>query len=212
MRGNDAEPADNDAAVVDRLLRKLRASHPVPGPPPSTSAGAHASHRSGFDARPVPRPTPAAGSRAPRVLRPAGAWARVGLGVLVSVALTQWPYERACGPGLLAYLLAVAIVLTTGLWGAVASWKVQLAPAHVIALSTLLWGLVLAAQEIVPRAGHASPPSARWRCVPAQGATDHGDAHHSPSIRLRTASPRAIASSTGVDRECTRTQAARRTT
>jgi hypothetical protein len=87
----------------------------------------------------------------------------VGLGVVVAVALTQWPHARACGVGLLAYLLAVAVVLVTGFWGATASWRGRLAFAHVIALSTILWALALAAYEVLPRAGHITS-LASWRC------------------------------------------------
>lgn len=209
-RGQDADPARNDAAIVDQLLRKLRADDPAPGRAPAPAAAAPVSHRPVQHARPVARASLPAGSRAPADVRPAGAWVRVAVAVVGGVALTQWPYDHACGPGLLAYLLAVATVCVAGAWGAVASWKVHLAPGHVIALATVLWGLVLAAPEVVPRVGHAGAAAPAWRCT--SGAVGHGDAHHSPSIRLSTASPRATASSARLDLECTRTQGARRTT
>jgi hypothetical protein len=87
----------------------------------------------------------------------------VGLGVVAAVAVPQWPYERACGAELLVYLLAVGTVLVTGFWGAMASWKGRLASAHVVALVTILWSLVLAAHEILPRSGVSS---AGWQCAP----------------------------------------------
>ena len=111
-------------------------------------------------------------------------WARVGLGVVVAVALTQWPYAQTCGAGLLVYLLAVSTVLVTGVWGGMASWRGRLASAHVIALSTILWGLALVAHEILPRAGY-STPSASWWCAPDHGAI-HGP---SPGAEKRSGAP-----------------------
>ena len=84
---------------------------------------------------------------------------------MAAVAVPQWPYERACGLELLVYLLAVAIILVTGLWAATASWRGRLAPAHVVALGTMLWALALAAHEILPRAGYVVS-SASWQCAP----------------------------------------------
>lgn len=170
-QGRNADRAgDDDAAVVDRLLRKLHANNPAPGPAPLTNAASHGGFRStGLEASPGSRANLPARRPTPRDLGRVGVWTRVGLGAVVAVALTQWPYARACGVELLAYLLAVAIVLVTGFWGAMASWRGRLASAHVIALSTLLWGLALAAHEILPRAGYISSP-ASWQCVPSRGA------------------------------------------
>jgi hypothetical protein len=94
----------------------------------------------------------------------AAVWTRVGLGVLIGAALIQWPYGRGCGQWLGFYLVAVATVVVTGTWGAVFAWKGRLGPAHVIALATVLWGLVLTAQEVLPRVGYAKA-TATWRCT-----------------------------------------------
>lgn len=170
-RGKDVQRAgDDDAAVVDRLLRKLRADSPAPEAAPLPNAASHGGVRSsGLDARPGSRAKLRAPRRTPRDLGPVGIWARVGLGVVVGVALTQWPYARACDGGLLVYLLAVATVLVSGFWGAMVSWRGRLASAHVLALCTILWGLALAAHEILPRAGYI-PSSARWQCAPSRAA------------------------------------------
>jgi hypothetical protein len=93
----------------------------------------------------------------------------VGLGVVAALAVPQWPYERACGVELLAYLLAVATVFVTGCWGATASWRGRVAAAHVLALTTMLWSLALGAFEILPRASYGVA-SAGWQCVPFHGA------------------------------------------
>lgn len=208
-RGQDADPARDDAAVVDQLLRKLRADAPAPARPAAPAAG-HVSHRPVPHTRPVARPSASTGSRATADVSPVAAWIRVGVAVVAGVALTQWPYPRTCGAGLLAFLLAVAVVCVAGIWGASASWSARVAPAHVVALGTTLWGLVLAAPEVLPRVGHANVVPTAWRC-PSLDAR-HGEAHHSPSIRLSTASPRATASSARRDLECTRTEGARQTT
>jgi hypothetical protein len=170
-RDRNVKPTDDDAAVVDRLLRKLRANGPAPGPPAAVGEALHASHRSRFDARSAMSTSLPAGRRPGPALGPAGTWMRVALGVLLGAALTQWPYDRGCGAGLLFYLLAVATLFTTAVWGAVASWKIHRAPAHVVALGTMLWALALAAQEVLPRAGYPGTPSALWQCAaaPARG-------------------------------------------
>jgi hypothetical protein len=186
-RDSESASGNDDAAVVDRLLQKLRANGPAPSPPAPAGAAVHASQRSRFEAR-----SASGGARMPassgprRALGPAATWARVGLGIVLGAALTQWPYERACGAGLLFYLLAVITLLATALWGAIASWKVHLAAAHVVALSTVLWGLALGAQEALPRARFLRTPSAIWRCVPVPGAT-HRDGHRFGSIWTGTA-------------------------
>jgi hypothetical protein len=93
----------------------------------------------------------------------------VGLGVVVAIALPQWPYGRTCGVELLVYLLAVATVFVTGFWGATASWRGRVAAAHVVALCTILWSLALAADELVSRTDYVSMP-ASWQCGQLRGA------------------------------------------
>jgi hypothetical protein len=61
------------------------------------------------------------------------------------------------------------------------SWRARLAPAHVIALSTILWGLALAAHEILPRTGYIASP-ARWWCAASEAmAAPHGLAGSDPT-------------------------------
>lgn len=91
-------------------------------------------------------------------------WLRVGLGLLLAVAMTQWPYPSACGFNLLVYLGAITTVSVAGLWSAITSWQRRLGAAHVLSLLVLLWGLVLAARELLPRVGYAAHPRT-WTCV-----------------------------------------------
>jgi len=95
--------------------------------------------------------------------RIAGVWARVLLGVLLGVAIVEWPYERGCGFPLAFYLTAVSALLVTGLWGAFFAWNGRVGTAHVIALGAVMWALVLTAQEVLPRIGYARLAAA-WQC------------------------------------------------
>jgi hypothetical protein len=100
-------------------------------------------------------------TRAP--MSAAGVWACVGLGVLLGAALPYWPYDRACGTWLILYMVAVGIVLVAGMWGARVSWKSRFGFAHVIAICTIIWGLALTAEQVLPRVGYAKTRLA-WRC------------------------------------------------
>src|SRR3989442_15194056 len=64
-------------------------------------------------------------------------------------------------------MLAVGTVVVAGLWGARVSWQSRLGFAHIVALGTILWGLALTGQEVLPRVGYARA-RAVWRCVKGQ--------------------------------------------
>jgi hypothetical protein len=74
----------------------------------------------------------------------------VGLGVVHSAAMTFWPYPKTYFWGLVLYLLSLALVLVTGVWGARLSWEARLGAAHTIALGTVVWAIALAAAETLP--------------------------------------------------------------
>lgn len=153
----DRDRTWDDAAIVDRLLRQLRRG--APAPVATTSAGVPRAVRPGPSARPVP-----ATARAAAGPGRAAVWGRIGLGVVLGLALTQWPYSRACGWPLLFYLGAVGVLLVVGLRAAAAAWTTRLAVAHTVALLTLLWGLALTAHEVLPRVGYARG-AATWTCA-----------------------------------------------
>ncbi len=95
------------------------------------------------------------------------ALARLSLAVLVGVAILFWPYAARCGAGLAAYLGAVGVVVLAGAWSAIWTWRHRTARAHVLSLLIVVWGLVLGAMEVLPRAGYAIPTPehpAAWRC------------------------------------------------
>jgi hypothetical protein len=92
-----------------------------------------------------------------------GLWSRVALGGTLGLGLTQWPYPRECGWALLGYLAPVAMVMLSGAWIGFASWKIRNAVVHLVALVLVYWGIVLAAEQILPRIGYAAE-TASWRC------------------------------------------------
>jgi len=154
-RGSRLDPMSRE---VDRLLANLSSlgarqdleqppRHPNAAPPPRPP-------RTGGAARPAGGST-----RADRI----ALWARVVLGISLGGAMTQWPYPHACDLPLLGYLGAVAAVPLAGAWIAFASWRLRSGPPHVLSLILLFWGIVLAAEQVLPRIGYASE-RASWRC------------------------------------------------
>jgi hypothetical protein len=124
------------------------------------------------DARRLSRaPTPPTAPR-PRVARPIeaatrrdyiGLWARVLLGIVLGGMMTQWPYPHGCGLPLAEYLGAAAMVMVAGVWIAAASWSLRSPPSHILALLIVLWGIALAAGEVLPRIGYAAA-RLNWHC------------------------------------------------
>jgi hypothetical protein len=144
------------AREVDRLLAGLAGRGTQPDRPPASDD----------TRRPVPtRRVSRARHRSEAITRGdlAALWARVGLGLVLGGMITQWPYLHGCGMPLLEYLGAVTMVMVAGGWIAVASWTRHHAPSHVLALLLVLWGIALAAYEILPRIGYAAERWT-WQC------------------------------------------------
>lgn len=95
--------------------------------------------------------------------RAGGVWACVGLSVMLGIALPYWPYPQTCGLWLLLYGSAVSMEVVAGIWSARLTWESRLATAHIVALATILWGLALAAVQVLPRVGYANH-HADWLC------------------------------------------------
>ncbi len=96
-----------------------------------------------------------------------GVMVRLLLSVALGVGMIFWPYQARCGLGLLAYLLAVVVLIGAGGWSAVWAWRHRAGKAHVLSLLIMLWGTILGAQEILPRVGYAIPTLDRpnvWEC------------------------------------------------
>jgi hypothetical protein len=96
-----------------------------------------------------------------------GVFARLMLAVVLGLAMLFWPYSARCGPGLFAFLFASGMVVVGGVWSAVWTWRHRSAQAHILSLLLVVWGLVLAGLEILPRTGYATPTTqhpATWMC------------------------------------------------
>lgn len=96
-----------------------------------------------------------------------GVFARLSLAVVLGVAILFWPYSARCGVGLALYLGAVATLITAGVWSSVWTWRHRSAGGHSLALLLVVWGLVLAAVDVLPRVGYAKPTAAHpalWSC------------------------------------------------
>lgn len=140
------------ARVVDRLLAQLPGLQGSPDPAPAATYRSSAPEfRSGASVRVVDPPTTA------------GLWGRVALGIALGIMMTGWPYFRECGLPLFGYLGAVVAVVVAGGWIAATAWKLRNGVAHILSLVLLFWGMVLAADEVLPRTGYAAI-TATWHC------------------------------------------------
>ena len=86
-----------------------------------------------------------------------GVYARLTLSVVLGVAMVIWPYPARCGAGLGAYLAAVVVVVASGIWSSVWTWRHRASHAHMLSLLLILWGMVLGSIEVLPRVGYAKP-------------------------------------------------------
>lgn len=97
-----------------------------------------------------------------------GVFARLSLSVALGVGIIFWPYSARCGPGLALYLGAVLALIVSGVWSSVWTFRHRAGRAHTLSLLLVLWGLVLASIEVLPRAGYAIPTAehpATWGCA-----------------------------------------------
>jgi hypothetical protein len=109
-------------------------------------------------------------------------------------ALTQWPYPTACGWPLYGYLAAVGALLLAAGWTAVAAWRFRIGPAHALSLVVGFWGVVLAAEQILPRVGYAAE-TRYWRCASLRAA----EATPAPARVAPAAAPARVADSAIAD-------------
>lgn len=96
-----------------------------------------------------------------------GVFLRLSLTVALGAGMVFWPYSARCGLGLAGYLGAVSALVVSGVWTSVWTFRHRAAKAHTLALLLVLWGLVLASIEVLPRTGYAKPTAghpATWSC------------------------------------------------
>ena len=89
---------------------------------------------------------------------------RLALSVALGVGILFWPYANRCGLGLSGYLAAVTAVAVGGVWSAVWTWRHRTGRAHALSILLIVWGLVLGAQEVLPRIGYAKQ-TLTWSCT-----------------------------------------------
>jgi hypothetical protein len=82
------------------------------------------------------------------------AFLRLSLASALGIGILFWPYPKDCGMELYGYLAAVAAVIAGGLWSSVWTWHHRTARAHILSLLLVVWGFVLGASEVLPRAGY----------------------------------------------------------
>jgi hypothetical protein len=145
---------DKELADIDKAIARLPSKGPAPAQAQSGGGSAPSAGR--------PMAVATGGKLAVFTT-----WLRVGLGVALAVGITQWPYASACGFNLIMYLGAISVVTIAGLWSSISSWRRRLGVAHTLSLLVLLWGLLLAAREVLPRTGYARHQRT-WSC-PAGG-------------------------------------------
>jgi hypothetical protein len=89
---------------------------------------------------------------------------RLVLSAALGVGVLFWPYANRCGIGLAGYLAVVAVVAASGVWSAVWTWRHRTARAHVLSILLIVWALVLASAEVLPRSGYAKQ-TLPWACT-----------------------------------------------
>jgi hypothetical protein len=94
------------------------------------------------------------------------AWFWTIVAIVLAVALLFWPYDRSCGIRLIFFLGAALLAVVMGMLGAFSSWAHRQGLAMFISLLVIVWAGVMAAREILPRAGYAKE-AMEWTCPSA---------------------------------------------
>ena len=94
------------------------------------------------------------------------AWFWTIVAIVLAVALLVWPYDRSCGIRLIFFLGAALLALVMGVLGAFSSWANRQGLAMLLSLLVMIWASVMAAREILPRAGYAKQ-AMEWTCPSA---------------------------------------------
>lgn len=160
---------------IDRLIRSLPSANPsqrdsaaqpvvrplTANPSPRSTAPQASALRSVTPRRQALASAARAIAEAPPTA--GGAWARGALALSLALSVMYWPYAAPCGWTLAGYALAVGCVTLAGAWTAWTAWRARAGTAHMLGLLVAYWGIVLAAELVLPRIGYASV-RAVWAC------------------------------------------------
>jgi hypothetical protein len=170
---SSSSPDHDLAQEIERLMKHLPKADPrllgTPGAMPavrpsvarSALAGSTPTSRTPTARTPAAR-TPSDAAATP-LAQQAHVWGRVALAAGFAAAVAEYQYSRNCGWMLGLYLAVVAVVMIAGAWGSIVSWRGRNLPAHVLSLVVVFWGIVLAAEQVLPRIGYAAS-DASWAC------------------------------------------------
>jgi hypothetical protein len=172
---------DKELSKIDKQLASLSdeallGPTPVQIPGKQPAPGATSAKLAGKGPAASASSAPSSSARTSNVPREArgttswGVYARLSLSVALGIGMVLWPYPSRCGAGLAAYLAAVVVVVTSGVWSSIWTWRHRASHAHTLSLLLVLWGLILGSIEVLPRVGYAKPdlnhPSG-WACPAA---------------------------------------------
>jgi hypothetical protein len=96
-----------------------------------------------------------------------GVYARMTPVIALCVAIVFWPYASRCGQPLYNFLGAVAAVTLGGFWISALTWRWRMPKTHILAALVVIWGVTIAASEVLPRVGYAKADVQRplgWSC------------------------------------------------
>jgi hypothetical protein len=154
---------DKELAKIDKQLASLSDEQLLPQP----AAPAAGQPKGGAQPTAAPQQPRTTAAREPKQTTTLGVFARLLLAVTLGVAMLFWPYSARCGVGLFGYLGAAGMVIVAGVWTATWTWRHRSAQAHILSLLLIVWGVVLAGTEVLPRVGYAKPDAAHpaiWMC------------------------------------------------
>ncbi|HEY7394790.1 MAG TPA: hypothetical protein VH559_08095 [Gemmatimonadaceae bacterium] len=155
---------EKELAKIDRQLASLPDEQLLPEREAGTWKKREVAPAKSTKAPPAPGRSVSAESDRPRK---GLMYLRVLLSLALGAGMLFWPYEARCGVGLVAYLGAVAVVIASGIWSSIWTWRHRASRAHALSLLVILWGLVLGSTEVLPRIGYTKPDPlhpASWAC------------------------------------------------
>lgn len=163
---------------IEKLIRQLPGADPMlrgdptptqftpmDSPPPRRSISTVAAPHAGapLSSAPLSAAPHSRSAEYARRLLLVGVWLRSSAAAGLGAAVLYWPYAHECGLYLHLYLGVIAAVLVSGGWASIIAWRSHVALAHLLALVVFFWGIVLAAEQVLPRIGYAAI-EATWMC------------------------------------------------